>query len=305
MAREAGRVESVLSSVLPKRSSRPSSVHGAMAYAVLGGGQRVRPILCVLAYRACGGRGRSIYKVAAAIELIHSFTLIHDDLPCMDDDSLRRGRPTVHVIFGEAVALLAGDALLSLAFELLSSLGTSGGTSGVSTDRTTSRMINEVARAAGTSGVVGGQVLDMESEGKKVPLGTVNYILSHKTGALITCSVRLGAILAGARRGRLEALSSYGKSLGFAFQIVDDIRDLTASPGELGKIRGRDRTRQKATYPLVVGIEDSVARAGALIEDAKRHASGFGKYEPHLKALADYVFERANTLKALNNLNRC
>jgi geranylgeranyl diphosphate synthase type II len=260
-----------------------------MAYAVLRGGKRIRPILSVLAFKACGGRGTEIYKVGAAIELIHSFTLIHDDLPCMDDDALRRGEPTVHVVFGEAIALLAGDALLSLAFELLSSLGTARASSGL----VASRMISEIARAAGTMGVVGGQVLDIESEGKSVSLNTVNYIHTHKTGALITCSVRLGAILAGASSRRVEQLSGYGKRLGFAFQVVDDIRDLEASPEELGKSRARDRARKKATYPLVMGLEKSLAKAQALVNDAKREVSGFGKYEPHLRALADYVVQRA------------
>jgi len=289
VAQETRRIESVLTGVLPDPGKRPCSVHRAMTYAVLRGGKRIRPILSVLAFKACGGRGREIYKVGAAIELIHSFTLIHDDLPCMDDDTLRRGEPTVHVVFGEAVALLAGDALLSLAFELLSSLGTLRASSGL----IASRMVNEVARAAGTMGVVGGQVLDIESEGKRVSLNTVNYIQTHKTGALITCSVRLGAILAGASSRRLEVLSGYGKRLGFAFQIVDDIRDLEASPEELGKSQARDRARKKATYPLVMGLERSFAKAQALVDDAKREISGFGKYEPHLRALADYILQRA------------
>jgi len=289
MTQEAMRIESVLSDVLPDPGKRPSSVHKAMAYAVLGGGKRIRPILSVLGFRACGGSGKEIYKVGAAIELIHSFTLIHDDLPCMDNDTLRRGEPTAHVAFGEAVALLAGDALLSLAFELLSSLGTTRLSRGL----ITSRMIHEVARAAGTMGVVGGQVLDIESEGKSVPLSTVDYIHTHKTGALITCSVRLGALLAGASRKKLDALSAYGSRLGFAFQIVDDIRDLKASAAELGKSRARDRARKKATYPLVMGLEKSLINAQALVDDAKRKVSGFGKYEPHLKAVADYVIQRA------------
>ncbi|MCX5799854.1 MAG: polyprenyl synthetase family protein [Candidatus Eisenbacteria bacterium] len=289
MKQEAARIEAVLSDVLPNPRRRPSSVHRAMAYGVLGGGKRIRPILSVMAYRACGGRGREIYTVGAAMELIHSFTLIHDDLPCMDDDTLRRGKPTVHVAFGEAVALLAGDALLSLAFELLSSLGISRPSLGVRT----SRMVHEVARAAGTMGVVGGQVLDIESERKIVAPGTIDYIHTHKTGALITCSVRLGALLAGAPRRRLDALSRYGSRLGFAFQIVDDIRDLKASSEELGKSRARDRVRRKATYPLVKGLEKSLAKAQALVDDAKIDVTGFGKYEAHFKALADYVVRRA------------
>ena len=289
MAQEVRHIESVLFEVLPGPGKRPSSVHKAMAYAVLGGGKRIRPVLCVLGFKACNGRGMGIYKVGAAIELIHSFTLIHDDLPCMDNDTLRRGKPTVHVAFGEAVALLAGDALLSLAFELLSSLRTSRPSSGL----TTSRMVHEVARAAGTMGIVGGQVLDIESEGKSVPLSTVDYIHTHKTGALIASSVRLGALLAGASREKLDALSAYGRRVGLAFQIVDDIRDLKATPKELGRSRARDKARKKATYPLVVGLEKSQAKAQALVDGAKREVSGFGGYEPHLKALADYVIYRA------------
>jgi len=260
-----------------------------MAYGVLGGGKRIRPILCILGFRACGGRGKEIYRVGAALELIHSFTLIHDDLPCMDDDSLRRGKPTVHVTFGEAIALLAGDALLSLAFEVLSSLGTSNQRAGAKA----SRMINEVARAVGTMGVVGGQVLDIESEGMSVPLSTVNYIDTHKTGSLIGCSVRAGALLADATKSKLDALSVYGSRLGFAFQIIDDVRDLKADRKELGKSPARDRARKKATYPLVMGLEKSLLKAQALVNEAKKEVSGLGAYEPHLKAFADFLLRRA------------
>lgn len=260
-----------------------------MRYAVLGGGKRIRPVLAILAFRACGGRGKAIYKVGAALELIHNFTLIHDDLPCMDDDRMRRGKPSVHVAFGEATALLAGDALLSLAFEVLASLGTSDSSHGLKA----SRMINEIAHVAGTMGIVGGQVLDMESEGKSVPLSTLTYIHTHKTGALIACSVRLGALLAGARREQLEALSRYGGRLGFAFQVVDDIRDLRASAAELGRSRARDRARKKATFPLLMGLEKSLEKAQSLVEEAKSELVGFGKYEKYLGALADYVVQRA------------
>jgi geranylgeranyl diphosphate synthase type II len=260
-----------------------------MRYAVLGGGKRIRPILSALAYRACGGRGREIYEAGAAIELIHSFTLIHDDLPCMDDDELRRGVPTLHVVFGEAIALLAGDALLSLAFELLSSLAVSGRTP----PAVVTRVIHEVARAAGTMGVVGGQVVDVESEGRRVSLSTVRYIHSRKTGALIACSLRVGGLLAGARQGKMKALTRYGRCVGLAFQVVDDIRDVCASSEELGKARARDEDRAKATYPRVVGLESSLRRAHTLAEQAKREAVHFGKYEEYFRELADYVVRRA------------
>jgi len=289
MKREGRKVESVLEEILPDSRKRPASVHRAMRYAVLGGGKRIRPVLAALAFRACGGRGAAIYRVGAALELIHNFTLIHDDLPCMDDDKLRRGEPTVHVAFDEATALLAGDALLSLAFEVLASLGTRDSSSGLRT----SRMIHEIAHVAGTMGIVGGQVLDMESEGKRVSLSTVTYIHTHKTGALIGCSVRLGALLAGARKKQLEALSAYGNRLGFAFQVVDDIRDLKATSRELGKARARDKERQKATFPLVLGLEKSLKKAHSLVEEAKSEVRGFGKYEKHFCALADYVVRRA------------
>jgi geranylgeranyl diphosphate synthase type II len=289
LERERGRIESVLRDVLPPATARPASVHKAMRYAVLSGGKRIRPVLSVLAYRACGGRGEAVYSAGAAIELIHNFTLIHDDLPCMDDDELRRGRPTVHVRFGEAVALLAGDALLSLAFELVASLGVSRRVS----PETATAVIYEIARATGTRGVVGGQVVDMESEGKRVPLGTVRYIHARKTGALIACSLRVGGLLAGAGSRRMNALTGYGERLGLAFQIVDDIRDVSATSRELGKTKARDAERAKATYPRVVGPARSLKRARALAEEAKREATHFGAHGSYLRELADYVVRRA------------
>ena len=286
--RERDRVEDVLRDVLPPATTRPASVHRAMRYAVLSGGKRIRPVLSVLAYRACGGRGREVYRVAAAIELIHNFTLIHDDLPCMDDDELRRGRATVHVKFGEAVALLAGDALLSLAFELVASLGVSRRLA----PATSTAVVHEIARAAGTRGVVGGQVVDIESEGRRVPLGTVKYIHTRKTGALMACSLRVGGLLAGAGPGRMKALTAYGEKLGLAFQIVDDVRDLSASARELGKRTGRDAERAKATYPLAVGRAESLRAARVLAEEAKREAAHFGRHGVYFCELADYVVRR-------------
>ena len=289
LKRERGRIEAVLSEVLPPSTARPVSVHRAMRYAVLSGGKRIRPVLSVLGYRACGGRGGAVYSVGAAIELIHNFTLIHDDLPCMDDDELRRGRPTVHVRFGEAVALLAGDALLSLAFELVASLGVSRRVA----PETATAVMHEIARATGTRGVVGGQVVDIESEGKRVPLATVRYIHTRKTGALIACSLRVGGLLAGAGPGKMDALAAYGERLGLAFQIVDDIRDVSASAQELGKAKARDAERAKATYPRVVGPTESLKRARTLAEEAKREATQFGAHGPYFCELADYVVRRA------------
>ncbi|MFH0778329.1 MAG: polyprenyl synthetase family protein [Candidatus Eisenbacteria bacterium] len=249
----------------------------------------MRPVLAVLSHRACGGRGRDIYRVGAAIELIHNFTLIHDDLPCMDDDVVRRGEATVHVVFGEAVALLAGDALLSLAFELLASLGGTRGDMALKANK----VVREVAAAAGTMGIVGGQVLDIESEGRRVSLRTMDYIGTHKTGMLFSCSARVGGMLAGAPAGRLGALTEYGEKIGFAFQIVDDVRDLVAAPEELGKSKARDRVREKATYPLAAGIERSLFKARSLAEEAKRCVSGFGSHERYFVALADLILDRA------------
>ena len=289
LERERGRIESVLHDVLPPATAKPVSVHRAMRYAVLSGGKRIRPVLSVLGYRACGGRGEAVYSAGAAIELIHNFTLIHDDLPCMDDDELRRGRPTVHVRFGEAVALLAGDALLSLAFELVASLGVSRRVS----PETATAVTFEIARATGTRGVVGGQVVDMESEGKRVPLGTVRYIHARKTGALIACSLRVGGLLAGAGSRKMDALTVYGERLGLAFQIVDDIRDVSASAQELGKTKARDAERAKATYPRVVGTARSLKRARTLAEEAKREATHFGAHDTYFCELADYVVRRA------------
>ncbi len=289
MERERGRIESELRRALPPAAERPASVHRAMRYAVLSGGKRIRPVLAVLACRACGGRGGAVYPAGAAIELIHNFTLIHDDLPCMDDDELRRGRPTVHVRFGEAVALLAGDALLSLAFEMVASLGVRRRVSA----GTAAAVSHEIARATGTRGVVGGQVVDMESEGRSVPLSVVRYIHTRKTGALIACSLRVGGLMAGAGARRMDALTRYGESLGLAFQVVDDIRDVSASSRELGKKKARDHDRAKATYPGVLGVTGSLERARGLAEEAKLEASCFGAYGPHFRELADYVVGRA------------
>jgi geranylgeranyl diphosphate synthase type II len=291
MSEERSRIEAVLLDVLPSARRKPTSVHRAMRYAVLGRGKRLRPVLAVLSFKACGGKGKSIYRVAAALELIHSFTLIHDDLPCMDDDAVRRGKPTVHVVFGEAIALLAGDALLSLAFETMACLAASGKVSG----GTVSAMVHEVARAAGTMGVVGGQVVDIESERKRVPLGTVNYIHTHKTGALITCALRTGGLMAGAGARKMKMLTEYGERVGLAFQIVDDMRDVTASAGELGKTRARDTDRGKATYPRVAGMERSLRTARSLAEAAKRGMRGVGAYEEHFCDLADYIAGRATS----------
>lgn len=291
--REKKRIHKAILEALPPSSAKPVSVHRAMRYAVLGGGKRLRPILTVVSYRACGGRGAAVYRVAAALELIHSFTLIHDDLPCMDDDTLRRGRPTAHVVFGEATALLAGDALLSLAFEQLSSPAVSAAV-GPGTARA---LVYEVARATGTAGVVGGQVVDMESEGKKVSLEAVRYIHSHKTGSLITCALRVGGLMGGASRAQAAALTRYGRLIGLAFQIVDDIRDVTASVDELGKARARDRDRRKATYPKVAGVERSLSEASSLAAAAKREVRGFRQYRELLEGIADYIVNRAGVRK--------
>src|SRR5205809_387248 len=235
-----------------------------MRYSVMAGGKRLRPILVIAGCEAVGGMAERVLPTACALELIHTYSLIHDDLPAMDDDDYRRGRLTNHKVFGEAVAILAGDALLTHAFRLVA-----GNVDGASDARAIADVVAEIAEAAGTDGMVGGQVVDIESEGKTVSAETLDYIHTRKTAALIRASLRVGAMLAGAKPDALKAITRAGEALGLAFQIVDDILDVEGSLEELGKTAGSDQRKQKATYPALHGLEASRRRARQLIEDAK------------------------------------
>jgi geranylgeranyl diphosphate synthase type II len=255
----------------------------------MAGGKRLRPILVIAGAEAVGGAAAEVMPTACALELIHTYSLIHDDLPAMDDDDYRRGRLTSHKVFGEAIAILAGDALLTLAFRLVADNASS-----VKDPRAAGDAVVELADAAGTAGMVGGQVVDIESEGKAVSAGTLEYIHLHKTAALIRASLRVGARLAGGDAAAVAAISEAGRDLGLAFQIVDDILDVEGSLEQLGKTAGSDERKQKATYPALHGLEASRREARRLVERVKTRLAGFGERGAPLGALADYVFERKN-----------
>jgi geranylgeranyl diphosphate synthase type II len=260
-----------------------------MRYSTFAGGKRIRPLLMLAACEAVGGDFNSALPAACAMEMIHTYSLIHDDLPSMDNDDFRRGRPTNHKVYGDAVAILAGDALLTQAFILLSSPFLA---SNIPQDRIIA-VIHEMAYCAGSRGMVGGQVIDMESEGQQdIDLPTVQYIHTHKTGALIKASVKCGAILGGADSRDQSALVRYGEALGLAFQIADDILDIEGSTAELGKDAGSDQARGKATYPAVIGLEASRRRAAELLEMSLEAIAAFDRTADPLRDLASYVIER-------------
>jgi geranylgeranyl diphosphate synthase type II len=287
MAERAGAVDQALARFLPSESAPPESLHKAMRYSVFAGGKRLRPVLVAAGAEAVGGSLDAVMPAACAVEMIHTYSLIHDDLPAMDNDDFRRGVPTNHKVFGEAIAILAGDALLTLAFRLL------GNSAAVGADAQRLREVFiEVADAAGSAGMVGGQVADIECEGKPADAAMVDYIHTHKTAALIRASIRSGAILAGATPKELKALGVAGDDLGLAFQIMDDILDITATSEELGKTAGKDQAQQKATYPAVHGIETSRRRAQALIADAHTALEPFGERALPLRALGTFIIER-------------
>ena len=280
-------VDQALERFLPDAGELPASLHGSMRYSVFAGGKRVRPVLMLAACETVGGELNRALPAACAMEMIHTYSLIHDDLPAMDDDDFRRGNPTNHKVYGEATAILAGDALLSQAFILLSS-----DPEGLD-PATRLRVIHEIAHASGSRGMVGGQVVDMESEGDgEVDLATLSYIHTHKTGALIRASVRAGALLGGAGEEELAALTRYGDAIGLAFQIADDILDVEGTTEELGKDAGSDQARGKATYPALVGLEASKARAQELVQMALDALAPFDERAEPLRAIASYIVKR-------------
>jgi geranylgeranyl diphosphate synthase type II len=280
-------VDQALERFLPDAEELPASLHGSMRYSVFAGGKRVRPVLMLAACETVGGDLNQALPAACAMEMIHTYSLIHDDLPAMDDDDFRRGNPTNHKVYGEATAILAGDALLTEAFILLAGDQQHGDPAA------RLRVIHEIATASGSRGMVGGQVVDMESEGKgEIDLATLSYIHTHKTGALIRASVRAGAILGGATEQSLAALTHYGEAIGLAFQIADDILDVEGTTEELGKDAGSDQARGKATYPALVGLEASKARAQELVQMALDALSIFDQRAEPLRAIASYIVKR-------------
>ncbi len=284
LVRQRARINRRLRRLLPPASAYPQSIHRAMRYSVLGGGKRIRPILCLEAAAAVGPAKRGVEDLACALELIHTYSLIHDDLPALDNDDLRRGRPTCHKKFGEATAILAGDALLTLAFEVLGRLEAPRG----------ARIIAELARALGTrSGMISGQVADLEAERKRISARELAYIHRSKTGALIRASVRSGALAAGASAVELERLTRYGEKVGLAFQIVDDILDVRSSTARLGKPAHHDAARHKATYPALHGLKRSEQLAAELIDDACAALRPFGRRAAVLEGIARYLLHRS------------
>ena len=279
-------VEARLNELLPGEDISPTTLHKAMRYSVFAGGKRIRPMLCLEACRACCGEVEPALNAACALEVLHTYTLIHDDLPSMDNDDLRRGRPTNHKVFGEGVAILAGDALLTEAFAMLATVPAN--------ERYGVRdYVAELAYRTGSLTLVGGQVLDLEGEGRSLSTDELRAIHMGKTAALIIASVRLGGMAAGATPEQLEALTAYGRDLGLAFQIIDDILDVTSSPEVLGKSIGKDAKVQKATYPALVGMEQARAEARELTAAARAALDVFSdKRREALLAINDYLLKR-------------
>ncbi|ABL00011.1 polyprenyl synthetase family protein [Pelobacter propionicus] len=286
---QCARVDAALDSYLPRETELPHSLHKAMRYSVFAGGKRVRPILMLAACQAVGGDTEVAIPAACAMEMIHTYSLIHDDLPAMDDDDFRRGNPTNHKVFGEAVAILAGDALLTEAFKLLSNPACAAGVP----SEARLAVIHQIASCAGSHGMVGGQVVDMESEGKSdIDLPTVQYIHTHKTGALIKAAVVAGALLGGADREKLAAITRYGSAAGLAFQIADDILDIEGTTEEIGKDAGSDQARGKATYPAVMGLAAAKQEATTMMDEAFKALEIFGSEADPLREIARYIVTR-------------
>lgn len=280
------RVNRALDRLLPK-IKQPAAVYEAMRYSVASGGKRLRPILTLAAAETLEVDCEQVIDAACAVELIHTYSLIHDDLPAMDDSDLRRGKPTCHRVYGEAVAILAGDALLTLAFELLARFGLEGGR-----ERSALLISAELAAAAGVEGMIGGQVLDLQAEGSALTLEELERMHSLKTGALLRAAVRTGALAADAGRTQLEALSGYASCLGLAFQIVDDLLDLEGTAAELGKTPGSDLERAKCTHPALLGASASRLRAESLYFDAIAHLDTLDRPAEILRQLAHRLVYR-------------
>jgi geranylgeranyl diphosphate synthase type II len=285
LAEKTAAVNGALDTFLPPARAKPPTIHRAMRYSVFAGGKRLRPALCLAAAEACGGSWRAALPLACAVECIHTYSLIHDDLPAMDDDDYRRGKLTCHKVFGEGIAILAGDALLTEAFAVA---GACAATPGYSQGA----MLREIWEAAGSRQLIAGQVADLEGEGKKTPATQLRYIHERKTAALLACSVRLGGMSADCTALELKALGDFGRNVGLAFQIIDDILDITQTSAQLGKTAGKDTRAQKATYPSVVGMEKSRALAETLTRRAFAALRIFRGQARALEALASHLLRR-------------
>ena len=289
LERTRNEVDATLDRLLPAAAAPASRLADAMRYAVLGGGKRLRPILAIACCESCGGTREHALEPAAAIELLHTYSLVHDDLPSMDDDDLRRGRATVHRAYGEAEAVLAGDALHTLTFDVAARYP-------VGPDRSATRLavVRCLAGAAGINGMVGGQIADLEHEGKTVDPATLRWIHRHKTGALFAASAEIGGLVARADPPRLAALRGFGVALGLAFQIADDILDRTATSASLGKTAGKDVRAGKATFPARFGVEASRAEAESLVQQARAQLEPLGLLSAALAAIADRSVRRSS-----------
>jgi len=283
--RVIARVNAALDGLLPPETAKPPTIHKAMRYSIFAGGKRIRPALCLAAYEVVGGKNQTAMPLACAVECIHTYSLIHDDLPCMDNDDFRRGKPTNHKIFGEGIAVLAGDALLTHAFILAAKVNPPRPYS-------TAQLVHELAIAAGSLRLIAGQVQDLENESRQATLDEVIATHNNKTGALITASIRLGAMDGGASTSQLKRLTRYGQNLGLAFQIIDDVLDATSTREMMGKSVGADAKNQKSTFVTALGLEKSRAMAADLVADAHKQLKPFGKSAEPLRAIADFFLTR-------------
>jgi geranylgeranyl diphosphate synthase, type II len=280
-------IDAELNRQLPKENVRPATIHKAMRYSIFAGGKRLRPILCLAAADACGGDLKNALAPACAVEIMHTYSLVHDDLPCMDDDDLRRGRPTSHKVFGEGIAVLCGDALLTEAFAIIAQTP--------ATKRYSAKdYVAELALTGGSKHLIGGQVLDLEGEGKSLTKKQLIQIHEAKTAALLTSSIRLGAMTANANAEKLQALTDFGYNLGLAFQVIDDILDVTQTTEQLGKTAGKDEAVNKSTYPAILGLEKSRKEAARLTKKSLDALKPFskGKNSVRLEQIAHYMLDR-------------
>ena len=282
---QTARVDAALERLLPSAATPPTTLHAAIRHSMFAGGKRLRPVLLLAACEACGGDSEAALAAACAIECIHTYSLIHDDLPCMDDDDFRRGRPTCHKVYGEGMAVLTGDALLTEAFLILAQTSPAR-------RYPTASYVAELALTGGSTRLIGGQVMDLEGEGRKLTKAQLVKIHESKTAALLATSIRLGAMTANATDKQLEALTVFGRALGLAFQVIDDILDVTASTEVLGKTAGKDLAVEKATYPAILGLEKSRKEAAKLTKEAMDALLPFGKKAQRLREIADYLLKR-------------
>lgn len=274
-------IETFFEKHLPPETDIPQNLHQAMRYSMFAGGKRLRPALVVAAFELFGGKGDSVWFASSALEMFHTFSLIHDDLPCIDNDDFRRGKPTAHKRFGEGTAVLAGDALCILAFELIAKTGNA-------------KAIETLARSLGSYGMIGGEITDIESEGKQVDIQRVDYIHYHKTAALIEASLVVGAELAGASEEDQKKIQAFGKSIGLAFQVVDDILDIVSTTEALGKDAGSDMEKKKATYPSVIGLEASRKKANDLYDESIKILDQLSQNTDILRSIAAFIITRVN-----------